>query len=169
MKVTVHCEGTPAEISEQLTEAAKVYDGKVAKTAPKLKQGEPLVDESEDDEETSAISMADIKAKRAKKGKKAKAEEPEDEELSDDDAPEDDEEVDADDESEETEEDFDEEETEEDEGISESDLSKLKGALKAFSAKKDRKQAVAILNKFAERSDLVKPADLPKLLKALKV
>jgi len=154
MKVTVHCEGTPTEISKQLFEAASVY---MPKTANATK---PAVEAEEDAEETSEIDIAEIKAKRGRKAKKAEPEE--EEELESDDAPEEDE---ADDEEE-----FDEEEeAEEEETLSESDLTKLKGALKAYSAKHDKTKAVAVLNKFAKRSDLVKPADLSKLLKALKV
>ncbi len=107
-------------------------------------------------EEKSAVSIADIKAARGK-GKKGKTEEVEEELLEEEEL-----------EEEELEEE-ELEEVEEAEAISEKDLAKLKAALKAYSDKHDKKKAIGILKKFAEKSDLVKPSDLPKVLKALKV
>jgi len=152
------------EAIAQLVHAIENHGGTpTARRNPKAKAAE------EEAEETSTISIADIKAKRGKGKKKAEPEEVEEEaeeEIEEAEVEEAEEE-----ESEEAEEEsFEEEETEEDEDkLSDADLTKLKGALKAYSAKHDKKKAVAVLKKFAERSDLVKPADLPKLLKLLKV
>lgn len=126
-------------------------------------------------EERSEISIADIKKKRGRKSKAEKeAEETAEEESEETESEESEEDANPDDESEsaeETEEEFSEEDEveEAEEGLSESELTKLKGALKAYSAKHDKKKAIGILKKFAERSDLVKAADLPKLMKLLKV
>ncbi len=151
MKVTIHCEGTPAEINKQLMVAAKVYAGGASVTA-----------EDDGEEEKSHIDMAEIKAKRAKKSKAKVSEDDADDEA---DAEESEDESETDDEGE----NFDDAEDDEEEKLSEEDLTKLKKALKAYSNKNDKKKTVAVLKKFAERSDLVKPADLGKLLKLLKV
>lgn len=143
MKVTIHCEGSLKEINAQLLDAAKVYS--------------PT-------EERSHISIADIKAARGK-GKKGAAAAAETEVDPNDETEVEEEEIET-----ETETEVEEEEIEEEETISEGDLAKVKGALKAYSAKHgDKKKAIAVLHKFAERSDLVKPSDVAKLLKALKV
>ncbi len=146
MKITAHCEGTKAEIAKQLLEHAAVYGA----------------------EEKSAISIEDIKNKRGKGKTK-----PVDEDDAEDEVEADDEDDADDEEEEENEDDADDEEEEEneeeEETLSEKELKKLKAALGAYSKEISKSKAVAILKKFAERSDLVKPADLAKLLKLLKV
>ncbi len=106
----------------------------------------------------SGITLEGVKEKRGTKGKNTKAAE----EL---------EEVEETEEEETTEDGFDEEETEEEESdvISEAEVEKLKVALKAYSAKNGKDKAVKMLHKYAKKSTEVKKADLPKLIKALKV
>jgi hypothetical protein len=130
-------------------------------------------------EEKDVISASKLKEeseapkKRGRKPKAAKAVEEDDEEETEEDADEETEE-DADEEEsddEETEEDDEEESDDEDEGgtVTGSDLSKLKVALKVYSGKHGKDKTVKVLQKFAKASDKVKKADLPKLLKLLKV
>jgi hypothetical protein len=124
-------------------------------------------------EERSEITVGDLKKPKRGRPPKVKADademadlDEEDTEESDDDendAGESDEEEESEDEAEE------ESEDEEAEGLSEKELTKLKSALKAYSAKHGKEKAVKHLHKFAKVSQDVKPADLPKLLKLLKV
>lgn len=93
------------------------------------------------------ISIEEIKTKRGRKPKEAPVAEVADDEDENDDFSDD----------------------IEDEALSETDLAMLRDALKNYSQKVNKKKAVEILKGFAERSDLVKPADLPKLMKLLKV
>jgi hypothetical protein len=144
MKVTIHCEGTPSEIAEQLTEAAKVYAG--------------------EHEEMSKISIEEIKKGRGR----PKKEEPEAVDP-DDETEEETTEEETTEETSEEEETFEEAEEVEEDKISEDDLKKLKAALNAHQKKHGKEKAIKILHKYAKRSDAVKPADLSKLMKALKV
>ena len=165
MKITVHCEGTAAEVAKQLAEVAATLAvaGKVKGSA---------VAAGDDAEEKSDISVADLKEGAKKRGRppgsknKAKVEEVEEDEAEEDsvDA------EDADDESEDFEDsdDADEEEAEDD-GLSEAELTKLKAALKAYSAKHGKEKAVKVLHKFAKASQDVPKDKLPALLKLLKV
>lgn len=151
------------EAIAQLVHAIENHGGTpAAKRNPKANAAK----DASDEEETSTISIAEIKKQRGKRGKKAAEPEPEEEDMEELEEVE----VEADDESEE--EDFSEESEEEEadeDTLSDEQLSQLKAALKAHSSKHgDKKKTVAILNKFAKRSDLVKPADLPKLLGLLK-
>lgn len=61
------------------------------------------------------------------------------------------------------------EEIEEPQKLTPKELGQLKAALNSFAAKNNRAKAIGILTKFAKTSQDVKPSDLPKLLKALKV
>lgn len=169
LTVTLELGVETREAIAQLVHAIENHGGTpAAKRNPKANASK----DASDEEETSTISIAEIKKQRGKRGKKAAEPEPEEEdteELEELEELEEDE-VEADDESER--EDFsdegEEEEADED-TLSDEQLSKLKAALKAHSSKHgDKKKTVAILNKFAKRSDLVKPADLPKLMKLLK-
>lgn len=128
-------------------------------------------DKEDETEETSAIHASDLKKKKPGRPAKAKTEEvDEDEELElgEDDEEEESEDTESSDEEEESEDEA-EEEDEESETLGEKDLAKLKGSLKAYSAKHGKEKAVKLLNKYAKSSQDVKTSDLPKLLKSLKV
>jgi uncharacterized protein with von Willebrand factor type A (vWA) domain len=147
MKITVHCEGTAAEVASELRNVAETLES-----------------------ERSPLSVSDLKPGKRGRPAKVKPEETEEEETEIEDEEDDAGESDEDEESEdETEEESEDEEEESEEGLSEKDLVKLKGALKAYSAKHGKEKAVKLLNKYAKTSQEVKPSDLAKLLKLLKV
>ncbi len=177
MKITIHAEGSPAEIAKQLLDSANVFHVFANPSIGKAPKPAVAAQDDEEVEEKSAISVADLKEKKrgrppgSKNKAAAKVEAVEDDEEELDDEEEDDAESieDEAEEDDETEEESEDAEEDEDEGLSETDLSKLKAALKAYSAKNGKEKAVKILNKFAKASQDVKPADLPKVLKLLKV
>lgn len=117
-------------------------------------------------EKLAAVAIeAPKKAGKKKAEPEAEAEEPSDEELEET-------QDEGDGEQEDSSEDFSEEieDAVEEDKLSDEELEKLKKALSAHSKKNGSKQAtIKILMKYAKKSDDVKPADLPKLLKELKV
>lgn len=123
-----------------------------------------LLGKPADAEETEIDEEETPKPKKARKAKAVEEDEVEVEEVEDEDVSEDD---DSDSDEEDAEDDS--EDESDSDGLSEGDLGKLKTALKAYALKKGKAKAVAILNKFAETSKDVKPTDLPKLLKMLKL
>lgn len=129
-------------------------------------------------ERLDKVNAAETKTTKPSKGKKNVKEdqnEIEDEEENEDDETPVEEDDDEDSDAENSDSDDDEEnEDDESEGtsqarLSESDLGKLKDALRKYSTKRGKDNAVKILRKFGKTSQDVKKTDLPKILKLLKV
>lgn len=127
------------------------------KDAPESDDGEAPKKRGRPTKEAAALRADEAPAKKpAPKKVAAEIEEDDEDEVEEDDEDEADED--------------DEDEAEEDETVDAAGLVTLKKALTNFSkAKGSKDAAVKILRKFAPSSEKVKAADLPKLLKALKV
>lgn len=147
MKITLHLEGNKIEIAEQCLEFVKTLSGTegsaTAAPAQKKTRGKKAA-VVEDDEEEESVENS------------------EDDEDTDNDTEE------SEDNSDESEDGEDIEDVEEEEKISDSDLKKVKAALRAYSDKHGKSKAVKILMKFAKSSAELKPDQVAKVIKALK-
>ncbi len=120
------------------------------------------------EKEALAVTAPEKRTRRTKAEIEAANAEAEEDEIDEEANEEIDEEESEEDEIEDGEEDEEESEEEESDTIGESDLKKLKAALKSFSDKNGKAKAVKTLMKYAKTSAEVTKDDFPKLMKLLK-